>query len=165
MIPRAALKHRVGQDIVKPIQICINAWLISCSRNLFTKDLRSRCNSRLTAICNNRPILKIVIHRQPWIMPRKAVNHHRCLIGRLLIIPSIRIEIDAVRNSKALALRNITIKLIVKSTAEGRSAKPNTQNSEIDARSFNCVPINTPLVLADINALSCNPIGKSAHRQ
>ncbi len=165
MIPRTALKHRVGQDVVKPIQICINAWLISCSRNPITKDLRSRCNSGLTAICNNRLILKIVIHRQSWIMSRKAVNYHCRLVSCLLIIPSIRINIDTIRNSKALALSNISIKLIVDSTTKRRSAKSNAQNSEIDTRSLNSVPVNTSLVLADINALRCNPIGKGVHGQ
>ena len=62
-----------------------------------------------------------------------------------------RQDIDAVGNSESLALRNISIKLIVNSTAERRSARPNAQNSEIDARSFNCVPINTPLVLSLIH--------------
>ena len=165
MIPRTALKHRVGQDVVKPIQICINAWLISCSRNPITKDLRSRCNSGLTAICNNRLILKIVIHRQSWIMSRKAANHHRCLVSCLLVIPSVRIDIDTVRNSKTLALRNITAELIVNTTAPRWSAKSNTQNGEIDTRSLNGIPVNTSLVLADINTLRCSPIGKGVHGQ
>lgn len=98
-------------------------------------------------------------------MPRKAANNHGRLIGRLLIIPSIRINIDTVRNSKTLTLRNITSELIVNSTAERRRTKSNAQNSEINARSFYSIPINTSLVLADVNALRCNPIGKNVHGQ
>ena len=98
-------------------------------------------------------------------MPRKAANNHGRLIGRLLIIPSIRINIDTVRNSKTLTLRNIMSELIVNSTAERRSTKSNTQNSEINTRSFYSIPINTSLVLADVNALRCNPIRKNIHGQ
>ena len=83
----------------------------------------------------------------------------------MLIIPSIRIDIDTVRNSETLALGNIATELIVNTAAKRRSTKPNPQNSEIDARSFNCIPVNSSLMLADIDALRRSSIRKNVHRQ
>ena len=98
-------------------------------------------------------------------MPRKTTDDHRSFVGGLLIIPSIRIDINAIGNTEALALRDIAGKLIVNSTAERWGAKSNTQYSEIDTRSFNRLPIDAPLVFTHINTLCSGPIWQGVQRQ
>ena len=52
---------------------------------------------------------------------------------------------------------------MVNTTAPRWSTKSNTQNSEIDTRSLNSIPVNTSLMLTDIDTLRCSPIRKNVH--
>ena len=165
MIPSVALKNRVSQNIIEPIQVCINARFKTRCRNSATEHLCPRCQPGLPAFSNNTIILKVIVDRQPWIMPRKTTDDHRSLIGSLLVIPSIRIDINAIGNTETLALRDIAIKLIVNSTTERWGAKSNAQYSEIDTRSFNRFPVNAPLVFTHVNTLCSRPIWQRAQRQ
>ena len=165
MIPSTALKYRVSQNVIKPIQVCINPGLKSRSRNTVTEYLRPRRYAGLPAVRNNTIILEVIVDRQPWIMSSKTTNDQCSLIGSLLVIPSIRININTIRNTEALALRNITVELIVNSPSKRWSSKSNAQNSEINTRCFNRFPVNAPLVFAHINALRSRPIWQSVQRQ
>ena len=165
MIPSTALKYGVSQNVIKPIQVCINPGLKSRSRNTVTEYLRPRRYAGLSAVRNNTIILEVIVDRQPWIMSSKTTNDHCSLIGSLLVIPSIRIDIDTIRNTEPLALRNITVELIVNSPFKRWSSKSNAQNSEINTRCFNRFPVNAPLVFAHINALRSRPIWQSVQRQ
>ena len=165
MIPSTALKNRVSQNIIEPIQVCINSGLKASNRNSVTERLCPRCYSCLPAVGNNGIVLKVIIDRQSWIMSSKTTNDHGSLIDGLLIIPGIRIDINTVGDTEPLALRDITAELIVNSAAKRWSTKPNAQDSEINTRCFDRLPVNAPLVFAHINTLRSGPIWQGVQRQ
>ena len=105
-------------------------------------------------------IFEVVINGIRRIVPLQALKH-KIGFGRCMGCGfSIGIDIDAIGNTKALAFGDITFPLIIRTSPAVIVDKPYSQNGEIDTIGFDLFPINSPIVLTDINAFSHNSLSR-----
>ena len=153
------IKTAVCQIICKPVQICINSSIISCSFNCIAECLCNICNFLLTQITLNI-IFQIIIDRIGKIISFYQSQDMSGFTPGLCNSIRIRIQVCTKRNFILFARLRIyiPIDIILVFLILAISA---SYNSIVYTSCFCLDPVNFPLMFTDINAISFSPLNIS----
>ena len=88
-----------------------------------------------------------------------AAEPSKCPVGLFIGIlyrTGVGVVIHAIRNAEAFTFSSVPFKRIVRVSVN----RSNFENGEINPRGLNLIPINSSLIIADVNAARNSAIGQ-----
>ena len=153
----AAQRRRI-QIVIKPVKVRVNTRLKANGLHTIAKSLRNLRELILAEIriLQYIVILKIVINGKRRMMAGKP---GKCSVGIPISIfyrTGIGVVIDTVRNPKALTCSSVFFKGVIYVSVYWTDLK----NGKINPRGLNLIPINSSLMIADVDAARNSAIGQ-----
>ena len=151
-------QRRTIQVVVEPVKVRIDTRLKANGLHTVAKSLRNLSELIFAEIriLQDIVILKIVINGKRRMMATEPSKHS---IGFFICIrnrSSIGVVVDAIRNTEALTFSSVPFKGIVRLSIN----RPNPEDGKINPCGLNHIPINGPLVIADVNTARNSTIGQ-----
>ena len=152
-----AQRRRV-QIVVKSVKVCINASFKANSLHAVAKSLRNLGELIFAEIwiLQDIAILKIVVNGKRRMMATKPSKCPVSLFIGILYRTGVGVVIHTIRNTEALTFSSIPLKRIVRFSVN----RSNLENGKINPSGLNLIPINGPLVIADVNTARDSAIGQ-----
>ena len=151
-------QRRTIQVVVEPVKVRIDTRLKANSLHTVTKGLRNLGELIFAEILilQDIAILKIVVNRKRRMMATKPSKCPVSLFIGILYRTGVGVVIHTIRNTEALTFSSIPLKRIVRFSVN----RSNLENGKINPSGLNLIPINGPLVIADVNTARDSAIGQ-----
>ena len=160
--PAAVSKARVGQDVFEPAGARIDTGGVASGRDRVAECLCNRCMIGIF----DTVIFEVKIYRQRRLMTFQQRNNVICTLHSIVSILCIRISVYAVRNTQALALSHIALKIAIGIPAIRLTSVDiaNLQDCKVNTCVLDFLPIDIFLVPTHIDALQRSTFGHFVHR-
>ena len=151
-------QRRTIQVVVEPVKVRIDTRLKANGLHTVTKSLRNLGELIFAEIwiLQDIAILKIVVNGKRRMMATKPSKCPVSLFIGILYRTGVGVIIHTIRNTEALTFSSIPLKRIVRFSVN----RSNLENGKINPSGLNLIPINGPLVIADVNTARDSAIGK-----
>ena len=161
-VPSAVAKAWVGQDVFEPAGARIDTGGVASSRDRVAECL---CDRRVIGVLD-AVIFKVKIYWQRRIMALQQRDDVICALHGFVSILCVRIGVYTVRNTQALALSHIALKIAIgiPSVSLAGIDVANFQDCKVNACVLDFPPINIFLVSTHIDALQRSAFGHFMHR-
>ena len=152
-----AQRRRI-QVVVKPVKVRIDTRLKANGLHTVAKSLRNLGKLILAEIriLQDIAILKIIINGKRRMM---AAEPSKCPVGLFIGIlyrTGVGVVIHAIRSAEAFTFSSVPFKRIVRFSVN----RTDLENGKINPRGLNLIPINSSLMIADIDAARNSAIGQ-----
>ena len=160
--PAAVGKARVGQDVFEPAGARVDTRSIASNRDRVAECL---CDRRVIGVLD-AVIFKVKIYWQRRIMALQQRDDVICALHGFVSILCVRIGVYTVRNTQALALSYIALKIAIGIPSVSLTGidVANFQDCKVNACVLDFLPIDIFLVSTHIDALQRGAFGHFVHR-
>ena len=151
-------QRRTIQVVVEPVKVRIDTRLKANGLHTVAKSLRNLSELIFAEIriLQDIVILEIVINGKRRMMATEPSKCPVNLFIGILYRTGVGVVIHTIRNTEALTFSSIPLKRIVRFSVN----RSNLENGKINPRGLNLIPINSSLMIADIDAARNSAIGQ-----
>ena len=156
-------QRRTIQVVVEPVKVRIDTRLKANGLHTVTKSLRNLGELIFAEIwiLQDIAILKIVVNGKRRMMATKPSKCPVSLFIGILYRTGVGVVIHTIRNTEALTFSSIPLKRIVRFSVN----RSNLENGKINPSGLNLIPVDSPLMIADIDTTRNGTIWQSIVRQ
>ena len=151
-------QRRTIQVVVEPVKVRIDPRLKANGLHTVTKSLRNLGELIFAEIwiLQDIVILKIVINGKRRMMATEPSKSPVSLFIGILYRTGVGVVIHTIRNTEAFTFSSVPFKRIVRFSVN----RTDLENGKINPRGLNLIPINSSLMIADIDAARNSAIGQ-----